>query len=72
MSIIRLVGLVGIIVTAYAISIPVNSITERCMVVFSQAEEDYLKLDMKFERFNGQSKEEGYRITLLNTETNDK
>jgi hypothetical protein len=40
------------------------------MVVYTPTADDFLKLDMKFDRFAGQSKQEGYRITLTNSETN--
>lgn len=41
------------------------------MIVFSSQEDEYLKIDLKFERFPMQAKEEGYRILLINTETNE-
>ena len=37
-----------------AITIPVDSMRARCMVVFSTSPDDFLKIDIKFPRFQGQ------------------
>lgn len=57
-------------ITTHAISIPVNSQTDKCMMVYSSNSEDYLKIDLKFDKFNGQTETEYYRVLLIDTETN--
>lgn len=52
-----------------SISISVSSAQERCMIVSSSSQEEFLKIDLRFERFDQQSLQEGYRIVLHNTET---
>lgn len=61
-------GLV-LLAVASCISITVSSEKERCMIVTSNNAEHFLKVDLKFDGFEAQTKEEGYRVVLLNTET---
>lgn len=44
-----------LIAVIYSISVPVDSQDDRCMIVFSRSADDYLKIDMKFEKFHGQT-----------------
>ncbi len=39
------------------------------MIVSSNNQEQFLKVDLKFERFAEQTVQEGYRVVLHNTET---
>lgn len=39
------------------------------MIVSSNNQEQMLKVDLKFERFDTQTIQEGYRVVLHNTET---
>ena len=55
--------------TAESIGISASSRQERCMIVSSVDSEQFLKIDLKFVRFEDQSLQEGYRIVLHNTET---
>ena len=48
MTIIRLILTVAVIIAINCITFPVNSLKDRCMVVYTQSEEDYLKIDIKF------------------------
>ena len=59
-----------LLVTTHSISIPVNSQADKCMMVFSADTEDYLKIDLKFDKFTGQTETEYYRVLLIDTETN--
>lgn len=59
-----------LLIAAYSISIPVNSQQDKCMVVYSTTAEDFLKIDITFPKFPGQSDSEYYLISLFNTETN--
>ena len=51
------------------ITIPVDSMRDRCMVVFATRPEDYLKIDIKFPKFQDQGDNDYYSIVLTNTET---
>ena len=55
-------------VRVLSIGISVSSQQERCMIVSSNDEEQFLKIDLKFEKFSEQKVEEGYRVVLHNTE----
>lgn len=57
------------VLPAVPISITVSSVKERCMIVSSNNQEQFLKVDLKFERFAEQTVQEGYRVVLHNTET---
>ena len=69
----RLTSLTFIIINllsiATSITIPVSSTQEKCMIVSSNNQEQMLKVDLKFERFDTQTIQEGYRVVLHNTET---
>jgi predicted deacetylase len=41
------------------------------MIVSSNNHEQFLKADLRFQRFSDQALEEGYRIVLHNTETHE-
>lgn len=51
----------------FQLSIPLSSQRDRCMVVYTTDPEDFLKLDIKFKKFRGQTPTDGYRIILTNT-----
>jgi hypothetical protein len=46
-----------LLATSLSISIPVTSTHDKCMVVYVRDSEDYLKIDIKFEKFTGQSEQ---------------
>lgn len=51
----KVVLITALLCLALSIEIPVNSREDKCMIVFSTFSEDYLKIDMKFDRFTAQS-----------------
>lgn len=59
----------GLMVACCAIGITVDSQQDRCMVVFAQNSNEHLKIDIKFAPFHEQTREEYYRVQLINTET---
>lgn len=66
-----LVALLLLFAAGQGITMSVNSQDDRCMVVFTSSEEDFLKVELKFTRFHEQSRQEGYRIKLRNSETQE-
>jgi hypothetical protein len=40
---------------AGSISIPVSSQSDKCMIVYTQTGDDFLKVDLKFSKFTGQT-----------------
>lgn len=44
-----------LLVASFTISIPVTSDHDKCMVVYTTSEGEYLKMDIKFEKFAGQT-----------------
>jgi hypothetical protein len=63
---------VGLLLAAVrAVTITVNSQQERCMIVSSNDQQQFLKIDLRFERFPQQTIQEGYRLVLHNTETHE-
>jgi hypothetical protein len=51
----KVVLIAALFCIALSIEIPVNSREDKCMIVFSTSAEDYLKIDMKFDRFTAQT-----------------
>lgn len=64
-----LLAIAALLAVCLSISIPVTSQKDKCMVVYSRDTEDYLKIDVKFEKFTGQTDQEYYLVNLHNTET---
>jgi hypothetical protein len=62
-----LISLLLLFAVGLSITMSVNSQDDRCMVVFSTSEDDFLKVELKFSRFHEQSRQEGYRIKLRNS-----
>lgn len=48
MTLVKLILIVIVITVSTCITLPVDSIKDRCMVVFTHDEEDHLKIDIKF------------------------
>jgi hypothetical protein len=61
---------VALWIAVCSIGIPINSQQDKCMIVYSRITEDFLKIDITFSKFPGQTDSEYYFITLINTETN--
>lgn len=56
-------------VLSQTIKVPVNANHERCMVVFSYASEETIKLHLKFPKAKDQADNEFWYVTIENTET---
>ena len=50
------------------LEIAVNSVEQRCMIVYTVNEEDHLKVDIKFPRIHVKDEQYGqFEVQLLNT-----
>ena len=56
---------------ANGLEIAVNSLQQRCMIVYTTTSEEMLKMDIKFPALQHKNTKNNYSIELVNTETEE-